>query len=701
MAAMLIMVLLPPEIALPTPAISTPAVVLEGPATIEFVDVAGARRARLAVKPTAQKPVKEDVPRIIELALGNLRYSDLGNPLSLTWETATDGTPSALQVELKDTVRRPGTYRALLAPLPKSLPAARLEIQIILTAAKLGLPEKLVVGRTVFWPFWTSEVKQSLVAWEESRATRISALEVSRVTSSTAGLPVSIGITPGKAPVSIGAGQQGEIPYIADMDFTLGNITGKLRFSAIELANSVLLDYEVRTRLSSAYIPLIIGLGFLLGWLVRIRLAEIIQLGEARSASARLLSSVTDMLAQRPDQAFQAAVRPAQEELVTARNGSDPKAITTAVAELDKMWRSAITDFSERQALALKELDELRSLAAPPFPLPQVATAPIQDARAAAQRARAALDRNDVTTAKQELGAVNVLAGAIKQATLDWQDAVGKLLTKLQETKLGLPAVVVKQFNDRNRTAPALDAIKVETSLSTPDERNALFLKFHEEYRNARNRLTELSATLEAEWALINQALEPVRGKLTGTYPALAESLVTFRKELEGAADNPLALELVLTTRLQVLHTHWKEGLLRQAPEANSQALMTLYQNREFLQLAQEVVSLIPGTLLGGQAQPPLLSSPWVSLAATAPMEAADVVGSAVPGALAVPAPREILTVHQARGLQSAILAGIFIAMYWTLNADTFGAQLSDVGTLFVWSFGLDLSVEALLKLKK
>ena len=74
---------------------------------------------------------------------------------------------------------------------------------------------------------------------------------------------------------------------------------------------------------------------------------------------------------------------------------------------------------------------------------------------------------------------------------------------------------------------------------------------------------------------------------------------------------------------------------------------------------------------------------------------------SAAPGALAVPAPQEALTVHQARGLQSAVLAGLYIAVYWTLNADTFGAQLSEVGTLLVTSFGFDLGVEGLLKLKK
>ena len=700
-AAALITALLALELAVPAVAVAAPAVTLEGPATVEFVDVGPTRRARLAVKPSAPKPAKGDEPRVLELALGNLRDSDLAGALSVAWEAAPDRTPLALRLELKDTVRRPGTYRAVLAPLPKSLPGERLELQIVLAAAKLGLPEKLVVGRTVQWPRETAEVKQALVAREESRATRISALEVSRVASSAAGLPVSVGITPGTAPVAIATDRQAEIPYAVDTGFPLGTVTGKLRFSALELTNPVLLDYEVRTRLSSAYIPVIIGVGFLLGWLVRKRLAQLIQLGEARDAAARLLSPVAAMLAERPDATFQQAVRPRWEELVTARNGSDPQAIATAMTQLDQVWRAAVTAFGQRQAAALAALDELRALAAPPLPLPLATGGSLRAARDAAQRARAALDRNDVATAQQELGAVGVLAAAVQTAALDWQDTTGRLLSRLRAASLGLPGVVVTQFDDRNRSAPALDVIKAETPVATTNERRALFLAFHGEYRDARNRLAELAARLEAEWALIDQALRPVRGQLTEAYPVLAAAVVAFRTELEGAADNPAALEAVLTARLQDLDTHWRQGLLEQAPAAARPNLLPLYQKREFLQLAQAVVPVIPGALLGGQPQPAILSGPWVPLAAAAPVAAADIVGSAAPGALAVPAPQEALTVHQARGLQSAVLAGLYIAVYWTLNADTFGAQLSEVGTLLVTSFGFDLGVEGLLKLKK
>jgi hypothetical protein len=47
------------------------------------------------------------------------------------------------------------------------------------------------------------------------------------------------------------------------------------------------------------------------------------------------------------------------------------------------------------------------------------------------------------------------------------------------------------------------------------------------------------------------------------------------------------------------------------------------------------------------------------------------------------------------------LLAVVYIAVYWMLNADGFGTSIKDLATLFVTSFGLDLSAEGILKLKK
>jgi hypothetical protein len=678
---------------------AAPVVVLEGPATVELVDTGTPRRARLAIKPGAPKPAPDDRPRVLELSFGNLRDPGLEGALAASWELAPDGTPLALQLELKDAVRRPGTYRAVLAPLPKSRPDERVEFQINLVPAKLGLPEKLIVSRTLWWPLAPDELKPPLIIREDSRTTRLSALQISRLTASVGAVTTSTGLTPAAEPLAVAPGRQVDVPYSLDRGLPLGTITGKLRLSAPELADAATLDYEIRTRLSGAYIPVVIAIGFLLGWLVRKYLAGLIRLGEVRGSAARLLSPVATSLAERPDATFQAAVKPAWQSLAEARAGHNPDAIVAATTELDQKWRAALTDFTQRQVAAVALLDELRALAAPPLPLPASAAGLLPPARDAAQRARAALDRNDVVTASAELQALATLAQDLHRTALDWQDAMMRLVRDLRGAPLGLPAIVVKQFDERSASAPLpLDGIKATTLLSSATERRALFIQFDTQFREARNRLRELASRLESEWAQINQAVQPVRPRLPA-FDALATLIAAFGQDVEAAADNPAGLTKGLSDRLRELHGHWNEALVKPAPQAAQTNLKTLADQREYLKLAQELVKSFGNVPLGGAAQT-LASVVW-SVIAGSPLVAAETAPSATPGARALPAPAETPSADSPRFVQSIILGGLYIAVYWLLNADTFGTQLSDLATLLVTSFGLDLGVEALLRLKK
>jgi hypothetical protein len=687
-----------PQAAAAAPA-PPPPVALEGPSTVEFVDVESPRRARVSLKPSTIKPGKDEEPRVLELALGNLRDPGLEGVLSAAWDLGPTGTPLALRLELKDSVRRPGTYRVVLAPLPTSRPSERLEMQIELRPAKLGLPERLVVDRTL-WLGWAEEIKPRLTVREESRSTRLSMVEVTRVSANRGALPVSASLIPAADALVIAPGRSADVPYSVDAGAPLGTITGKLRFWAPELAEAASLDYEIRTRLSARYIPLIIAIGFLLGWLVRKRLAQSIRLGEAREAAGRLLSQVTATFAERPDATFRGAVEPARRALEEARSGANPDAVTDATTALDQQWRTALADFAQRRAAAATLLDELRKLAAPPLPLPAVVTAALQDARAAAERARTALDRNDAATAHEDLGALGDLARHVHRAALDWQDALHQLLEGFRTPSPGLPASLVKQFDERLRTSRSFDTIKPTTPFATPNERAALFLEFHAQFREARNRLAELAARLDAEWAQIEQALAPVQAQLQAPFHALAAAVAACRRDLETAADDPAPLARTLPARLQALGTHWRAGLLGQAPAPARPRLLPLYEKAEFVALAQGVAAAFGNAPLGGPTAS-VAPTPWPATAAAGPLAPAELTPSAAPAGSVLPAPVEVLTVREARFLQSALLAVLYIGVYWGLNADTFGAQLSDVATLLLTSFGLDLGVDGLLKLKK
>jgi hypothetical protein len=324
----------------------------------------------------------------------------------------------------------------------------------------------------------------------------------------------------------------------------------------------------------------------------------------------------------------------------------------------------------------------------------------LSPARDAAQRARAALDRNDVLTATTELHALPALAADLHRTALDWQDAMMRLIQDLRTAPLGLSAVVVKQFDERNTSAPLpLGGITPTTPLSSTQERRALFIQFHTQFREARNRLGELASRLESEWALIKQTVEPARVRLLPALDTLTASIATFARDVEGAADNPGGLATGLSDRLRQLHGYWLDAMVKPAPQGAQQALKAIADRRDYLNLAQELVKSFGNVPLGWTAQT-LTGVAWRMMTGT-PLVAAETAPSATPGVRALPAPAETPSAGSPRFAQSVILGGLYIAVYWLLNADTFGTQLSDLATLLVTSFGLDLGVEALLSLKK
>jgi hypothetical protein len=144
-------------VALSLIAVADPVIVLEGPASVEFSDAAGARTARLAVKPVTAKVTEADAPQVVEFTMGDLRLDQPSSPLTASWQVLKDNSPAALVLTLSEKVRRPGVYRAVIAPLPGSQPAERLTLQITIRAAKLKLPDKLIIARTIRSPFAASD----------------------------------------------------------------------------------------------------------------------------------------------------------------------------------------------------------------------------------------------------------------------------------------------------------------------------------------------------------------------------------------------------------------------------------------------------------------------------------------------------------------------------------------------------------------
>jgi hypothetical protein len=687
--------------AAPSASPTATAVAFEGSSTIVFADVDETRKAVAAIKPVTPGPKPDEEPTLLEFSLGDLRRSLADQPLKLRWRRSADpaNPPDGIEFELDNKVRHPGTYTALIAPLPLTKPAERLRIQIEIKPAQLALPQKLVVARTSYL-VTTSALQPKLEVREKSGATRLPALSVTRASAFAGTVPIATGISPNTNPITLPAAGTVEVPYSVD-DVPVGTVTGALRFAADELTEPVTLDYEVRTRLSGWFIPLVIGLGFLVGWFVRKYLVQIAELGDAREQAKTLLGKVNDSLAHIPDSVFASALTELGANLDTAYRGKDAAAITAATKALDNGWRAALVEFARRKTDAAKKLAALETLTGPPLPLPAVTNARLESARVAAATAKSAIARDDVFTAEQSLTEQDSLAEDIAEiAVIKWQDPMKEAIKTLQDTPAGLPAPVQTQFAERTARVD-LDRIK-RGYIPPADARRQLFLDFNAEAHDTHFLFKELATRLRLEWSLIAKALESIRDALPN-YGSLEQEIEAFARGLEQAVNDPPAFVGSLYDKLAKLDQQWRETLVSPVTTPN-ETLKKLAKERQYLQLAEALAQPQPpvgGPLLGAEeTTPPSAGAPWLILSTARPLPRtpAQPVESV---AAQMPEPAAILTPAEARKIQSVLLALLYIVLYWALYGEDFGNSIKDVATLFITSLALDLSVEGLLKLKK
>ncbi|MEO7135108.1 MAG: hypothetical protein ABI024_12915, partial [Vicinamibacterales bacterium] len=597
-----------------------------------------------------------------------------------------------------DTVRRAGIYRAIVAPLPSTRPDDRLTLQITLKPASLKTADKLVIARTVGC-FGYCDVTPDLIVHEQSNTTRISELNVSRISASAAGLPIAAGVTPTPRTVTLAPGAAATIPYQLDGSFPLGVVSGKLWLSARELPEPKELEFEVRSRLSSLFIPIIIGLGFLLGYFVRVHLANVIAVSAARDQASTLLSQIAASLAERRDDIYKDKLKEKRAALDAALSKDNAETITKATTELDAIWREAVTDYAKRKTTAAVAVEELRELAAPRFLMPPVVPGAFQAAVTATNAAQEALDGTNVALAQSTVDAARKsLVDAVQSAALDWQDQATAALNELATAQLGLPAVIVTEFAQRLASMPALNQITAATPLATEENRRGMMLALHTEYRAVRNLLQEVANRLETEWGLVKRELRSLNTQ-TPAFAELEAAIASLVKLLGSVADGPRTFAQELSKRLSALDTQWETGVLNLvADEAKRQPLHVHLQSREYVQLARGVANAAIVPLLSRTATPPPIPvGVWAQLPDTATGVGLPRLAGSGGASILVASPIAYISASRAKFLQSLLLAALYILIYWMLSADTFGEKWSEPATLLGTSFFIDITAAGLL----
>ena len=90
----------------------------------------------------------------------------------------------------------------------------------------------------------------------------------------------------------IGAGQASTIGYELRGDYPRGTVTGSVRLLAPQLAQPVLLNYEVRTKLHNSRVLLTIIVGLFQSFWIRASLQNRIALAQARTQADEIASQV-------------------------------------------------------------------------------------------------------------------------------------------------------------------------------------------------------------------------------------------------------------------------------------------------------------------------------------------------------------------------------------------------------------------------
>jgi hypothetical protein len=230
----------------------------------------------------------------------------------------------------------------------------------------------------------------------------------------------------------------------------LGTITTSLRFLAPQLAQPVVTQVEIVSKLSRAWLLIAVMAGLFLGYLLKVRIAEELQRAQARVKAKETLDPIVADLGRFPDKDFQKALTDQIERMNAALKAGKPEGIEAERVRTEQAWRDAVAGLNTRRQAAQTAVDELRRAAAASHALPAEPARRLETIREKLKTADAELGRFDVTTAKKIADEVRDMdLTGLRQAGLEWQSSMIRFLTGLGEAKAGLPVALLKPFADQ------------------------------------------------------------------------------------------------------------------------------------------------------------------------------------------------------------------------------------------------------------
>lgn len=670
----------------------------------------------------------EDVTiKLLDVRLGNRYVQELEAAFTVTEKVSTapgHGPFISIKVESTKALAQ-GTYNLLIeAATPSHLPPQLLELQLSRPAAKLKSQPTLVVERVLTPLFEPEEKGLSMTLSEDSGLTSVTNLKsTARDFLGDRGQVISSTIDCPSLPQQIAPGGAEKLSFALVGDFPLGTSRGTVEIRSPQLAEAFPIAFEVHTRRAPWLILLIIILGLMVGYLLRTLLQQRVKLGEMRLQGFTLRDRMRHEAARRPDEVFRCRIDAAVVTLNAVLEARKADELVEAMVNLDTELRDALKQFEERRNKAQEEVDSFEKLVKTRWNLPAGVRAVVEEAGARAEGLRAQLLGDNVKAVEDVLDEARAnLAEKLGRTLNEWRGAQKISLEMLDRSYL--PDTVSTALGKDVTEAQELLEQAADLIVSpTFEDMSAVLGITHRCRARLSDLFKKLQRWLQYESGEFLQILRKTTVTDATSLADLEKVTANFTSELAALNEPEGAATLLTPERLSQLNAVWREALEKQMEGTEStddeqRKVTTLLDKRKYTEAARAAFVVIEQQRREqlSRSRPGAFQAVEVATVSPLPTELLRSGDGAPPSppapirvvrAESIPEPVEPGRVRTYRELLRAkflqfALTGLGIALIgYLLFEGKFVGTFADVAGIFIWAFGLDVTVDTLLRVAK
>lgn len=659
-----------------------------------------APQIRVVVKPDRGFVPRED-PVVLQVSSFKQQDTLLLSAFSAKWvQHASGGGLHAIDISVERSKIRAGTYDILLSLQPHQPNEPTLTLQVIQPAAKLAKPNQLVLERVagMSWP----EVAVPLKLWESSGRAPLTNLQIIQVkpASSSTG-QVSGEVTfPDLTGKTIPPGGSAVFFPKLQGEFPLGVTTSELQITANELSEPQLLVVEVRSRLSSWFIIVPILTGLLVSWVAKVYLESSIQDGEAKRQAGELAWRIEREQIRHADKRFRDFYAEELKALAIISQRGDAASIQRAIKELETKWNEALVQLTERRNIVQPAVDELCSNVEFPWEVPPSVRTALADAQQKLSDVRTAIERDDVDAASRyTTEATRNLFAVLARDLATWTSDAQVFRQAISDVAAAtLSRTIAGIWHDLEANASTEITVGMQTMLRDRLREAATVFTSH------RAVLTQLKRAIRAEYGRTRAKFSPEPAIQELFDEKVGSTLCQLEQVLDRGAESPADAVAIIEDQLRHYRASWRSFI--EHPEVSKADVPSIDkgQYEEAIDGAMRTIEKRKSRMLSSNQQAPerfervtplvIWSAGSIAGPANRSRTAYNNEQAQLPLWYVAAMSRSAILREKAK--QSAIIALVAGVFGYSVFAGHFTGSASDFATVFLWAFGVDLTLDRL-----